>query len=1812
MNGSSFLEFFAALQRRQEAAAAGADPSAAAAAAGGGPSSAALAAAAAAAPRPFALPADETADSPARSSAPVAGGAAPAPAGAPPPPRLPELVDWDAVRGARLQLGRQLTALRAEQDQLPLARREAYSEEHVARLEMFRPAAPYRRPRANRLCAKAHPQPCPYGCRTCHFCRQRTTEVKTACRLCEGVNNFYGGPQRGSWCGSCLWLRVGENVDEVRGRPDWACPACRDVCNCSGANCMRLKRGWFPTAQLAHEAREQGFRSVAHYLVLTHVSAAAAAAPIADNSHIARAGAPQRGGPDGGGADARGGKRQRTLEFGAATGRARALEVACGARQAAELAAVLGELAGGTGGGAGAADGAGGRALQRLLDAAGGGGAGADAVFLGILDLDLAGDGDEDEPAAAAAVTTGASAPGAAGEASLLRSAAGEGGGGAPLEGGGHAPAQRERAAAAPGAARLAASAASYGAPSAALDLLPPRRPPVRGRGGGAVGEPGAACALEAAAARGDDALRRMLPLDLNSDGHTGLPGGCAPAAPMAAPARPRVMRALPAPSLDAAGFEAPRASARRHEGGAVPAPRSRAEGGGALRGPADGPTTSQEAAAALCEEAMEVEAEAQDAQEQAGAAPAPEAMLEAQQLQPALEVALDLTAAGAATAAPLEEIVDCGAAARAAAAQAPDEFVWALLHRRAAAALHAVRALDRHHPETPGFVGPLAGLAADAAAYEAAYDALQPTLRAVLRDAEALLPAPAVVPAPKGDGDADGGDSGAPAGLLRSHAGLRASVGLLGFLACLLPADDVRWRVERRLLLEEPLLDFGRSDARARAIALRAQFELAATLAARGLAVGGAAAGAARALARVAADMGAALPLLNAMVAGEAPPPGDVAVGAWAYDAAARARPGLEVFSELAGLYGALAAVLTAGLGSAAALCRAGAAGLGTAGAELLAPELADALLAPGRPLPAAPRRAGLALVVATLDVASPAADGLELSADARAARAAARDALCARLAASVVPALEALVQQDYPLWCDPGAAASASRSGAAASASAVCSGGGEAGGGEKVEALARAYAFLLECGRAGWAEVEARAAQPFPPALFWRQANAPYRRFAVFLLAHVLRHAPTALDAPAAAASAARAWLAALLDTGRRRSAAYLTRALAAAPGTAALFAGVPRAQLEAVAGDAGGTARAALAGAVARRAAADPAWRGRLGALLVELDEVLAARRREVEATAFEPAAAVRRWEAAASKLVLALLDGAAPALAEAARHGGPADPAARALAALLARCAGWAVAAAADLHRRAAAAREASGESAPADAYDEDAAAPLTAAAARKLLAEGPFAPAALRQLWAVLGALGAPAALAANERLMRPLWAVVAGGVEVCSGEARPTAADEATLGALAESLAPAAPPAEEGEGAAPAPPAPQPTLALYVLATFVRRYLQRSSLRHAAHERAAVNALRLAGALLARPGLRAGAPRDAALGALLRPALGVLRPERGAPPSAGAKHALFELLANLLRAQPDLLPPLTPAPDPAERGGTPSALHAFWLGACRDALACVAAVLPAEGAPRALALASAAAARGDAAAPPPLQPATEATVAEAANNLLGTLRRLPAVDAVERAYARAGGAAPIPPPVAAGGGGAPAAAVAMPPPPALSQPGDFPWELARGALAFVRALAALPPPAPGAAWAMACFPAAHFLVLGAGAAGRLLQPAYLELRAGVEAATGPLAGYGLRSRPAAAAAAPAPGAPAALASQATQAAAPAAGVDVAASARLLAAAKARLVAAGHPGAAVMAALKGATEAHRVGGAWRAFSVERLVEVALEHLGGGAS
>ena len=136
--------------------------------------------------------------------------------------------------------------------------------------------------RRNRYCKDEHgPGACPWGCKTCHFCRQRTTERKTRCCKCEGRAARVGGPGRGYWCGSCLWLRIGkrggvggreggraggwvgacvgepspppthpscppppgENIDDVRDREDWVCPACREICNCRRASEGRGGRG---------------------------------------------------------------------------------------------------------------------------------------------------------------------------------------------------------------------------------------------------------------------------------------------------------------------------------------------------------------------------------------------------------------------------------------------------------------------------------------------------------------------------------------------------------------------------------------------------------------------------------------------------------------------------------------------------------------------------------------------------------------------------------------------------------------------------------------------------------------------------------------------------------------------------------------------------------------------------------------------------------------------------------------------------------------------------------------------------------------------------------------------------------------------------------------------------------------------------------------------------------------------------------------------------------------------------------------------------------------------------------------------------------------------------------------------------------------------------------------------------------------------------------------------------------------------------------------------------------------------------------
>ncbi|EZA51392.1 hypothetical protein DMN91_006798 [Ooceraea biroi] len=92
---------------------------------------------------------------------------------------------------------------------------------------------------------------------SCHQCRQKTMDTKTVCRAtsCIGV--------RGQFCGPCLQGRYGESVVEALKDPNWACPPCRDLCNCS---ICRTRSGRRPTGILLGLAKKEGYSSVMDYL----------------------------------------------------------------------------------------------------------------------------------------------------------------------------------------------------------------------------------------------------------------------------------------------------------------------------------------------------------------------------------------------------------------------------------------------------------------------------------------------------------------------------------------------------------------------------------------------------------------------------------------------------------------------------------------------------------------------------------------------------------------------------------------------------------------------------------------------------------------------------------------------------------------------------------------------------------------------------------------------------------------------------------------------------------------------------------------------------------------------------------------------------------------------------------------------------------------------------------------------------------------------------------------------------------------------------------------------------------------------------------------------------------------------------------------------------------------------------------------------------------------------------------------------------------------------------------------------------------
>lgn len=92
---------------------------------------------------------------------------------------------------------------------------------------------------------------------TCHQCRQKTIDTKTTCRNpeCVGV--------RGQFCGPCLRNRYGEEVRDALLDPEWTCPTCRGICNCSFC---RAREGRCATGVLVYLAKYHGHDNVHSYL----------------------------------------------------------------------------------------------------------------------------------------------------------------------------------------------------------------------------------------------------------------------------------------------------------------------------------------------------------------------------------------------------------------------------------------------------------------------------------------------------------------------------------------------------------------------------------------------------------------------------------------------------------------------------------------------------------------------------------------------------------------------------------------------------------------------------------------------------------------------------------------------------------------------------------------------------------------------------------------------------------------------------------------------------------------------------------------------------------------------------------------------------------------------------------------------------------------------------------------------------------------------------------------------------------------------------------------------------------------------------------------------------------------------------------------------------------------------------------------------------------------------------------------------------------------------------------------------------------
>ncbi|GAB4821606.1 hypothetical protein N2152v2_008652 [Parachlorella kessleri] len=981
--------------------------------------------------------------------------------------------------------------------------------------------------------------------------------------------------------------------------------------------------------------------------------------------------------------------------------------------------------------------------------------------------------------------------------------------------------------------------------------------------------------------------------------------------------------------------------------------------------------------------------------------------------------------------------------------------------------------------------------------------------LRAAMRKAEHMLrwlDEPLVL---RGH-DREGGRHHFGCDFLFTHAGLRSCLRVYCLLARVLEPADVQSYVVRRMLCQDPFVDFERSDVPARYAVLKSWLQLAFSLHESGLPEGDALAAVAQGLTCVARDLGQANQLLEKLDKFE-PPVHGFSIGHWTFDEGQKLDESSQSLSlailcwlnmllhrVVRLLLGILQGSIPEHLACEFELPQAVPQALALRACGMLSKDLIVVLLSPALRLgSAAVRKDALRLLRTAMDCAGNTDAAPNITAAMLQQQRTARAQLAEIVKEVAVPCLEAAVSQEFSFW--------RWQSGTSGIASVVTDAGDgsdcrELYGYEKVEALAHCYGFLVASGNMRWEQVEAALGRPYAFAYFWQIASSLYRIMTVAM------RAPQVLREPQSCASVLRLWVSALLDRGGRLAAQQLTLVLASNAATAALFTGIQPEELGFVGEDSTGVMRALLLATLVRNLVTRPAWCRQLGPVLGDLPQVLQARSNEIRSSCSRRGEALVLWQVATSAMLLSMLK-------EVPLHG-PGRPStavdaatASKLKSLLGCVVDWALkscplalgsssATEAGLHGQAA-----------------QQAGPELRGRLRANLKVTVFGQ--LGDVWQQLLVWGAPAQLDSDKALLQPLWTVVASCIEMCSGTLEPSPQEQVILELLAQSFLPLSAKQQPQQQAAATPAPVVHPLCTYVLSTFVRRNLSRAWHQHSSNQRGAVVALRFVEALLNEPSMRSADATLAVLRPLLRQLLLLLEPAQSAAAfeaSLPVREQLYGLLAHLLKSSPERAALLQPASSPSVQPHTKDSQHqaavvpqqeqqllaavrSFFQHAAQDVLQCVEAAVRFGGAEQQLIGEMLKQVKPKGACIAPLTLPEKKQWAKAGNQLI-PVSKLHPLDAVEQLYNQHGegllrGAA---------------AGASVPAEQGLFRPGDFLWTVAQRGLQFVGSLASS---GSDPALALACFPVLHYLILGTRKHGATLQKSYVVLREELQQALGP-------------------------------------------------------------------------------------------------------